>query len=87
MVGRDLEVVVGNGASETAGAGLLDGGRGSGFGLVGMAERAQLVGGALSYGPTEAGGWYVRLRVPFDDAPTAPLWSGNGASGTTGLRS
>lgn len=86
-VGRDLEVVVGNAAAETLGPEVLDERPGSGFGLVGMAERAQLVGGALSYGPTEAGGWYVRLTVPFDDAPTAPLGSGNGAAGATELQS
>ena len=47
----------------------------SGFGLQGMAERAQLVGGSLSYGPSETGGWQVLLVVPFDDAATGSLRS------------
>jgi signal transduction histidine kinase len=41
-----------------------------GFGLVGMAERAQLVGAELSYGATADGGWEVRLTLPVDDTIT-----------------
>ncbi len=37
---------------------------GSGFGLLGMRERAQLTGATLDAGPTEDGGWQVTLRVP-----------------------
>lgn len=44
-----------------------DPGPGGGFGLVGMAERAQLVGGDLAYGTTPDGGWEVRLTLPVDD--------------------
>jgi signal transduction histidine kinase len=44
-----------------------DPGPGSGFGLVGMAERAQLVGGDLAYGATPDGGWEVRLTLPVED--------------------
>nr|WP_247601822.1 sensor histidine kinase [Cellulomonas denverensis] len=40
---------------------LSDGG---GHGLRGMAERAELVGGDLRYGPTAEGGWQVWLRLP-----------------------
>jgi signal transduction histidine kinase len=40
---------------------------GSGFGLVGMAERAQLVGADLDHGPTLDGGWEVRLRLPLGE--------------------
>ncbi|MGA5703489.1 sensor histidine kinase [Peterkaempfera bronchialis] len=36
---------------------------GSGYGLLGMRERAELLGGTLESGPDE-GGWHVRLRVP-----------------------
>lgn len=79
VVGDDLEVVVRNGAAENAGPEPADRGRGSGFGLVGMAERAQLVRGALSYGPTSDGGWCVRLAVPVDDAPGASLGFASGA--------
>ena len=34
-----------------------------GFGLVGMRERADLVGAALTYGPTPDGGWEVRVSI------------------------
>ncbi|HEY0950387.1 sensor histidine kinase [Nocardioides sp.] len=36
----------------------------SGFGLVGMRERAELTGARLEHGPTAEGGWLVLLRVP-----------------------
>lgn len=42
-----------------------------GFGLVGMRERAQLVGAELAAGPTADGGWRVRLRLPADGAEPA----------------
>ncbi|SDS44910.1 sensor histidine kinase [Actinoplanes derwentensis] len=35
-----------------------------GFGLLGMRERASLVGGSFNAGPTPEGGWRVRLTVP-----------------------
>jgi len=37
-----------------------------GFGLVGMRERADLVGATLAYGPTPEGGWRVQVVVPKD---------------------
>ncbi|MEU6128224.1 histidine kinase [Saccharopolyspora sp. NPDC047091] len=63
-----LAVVVRNGAPATAGAGP-----GGGFGLLGMAERAQLVGADLDYGPTSGGGWEVRLLLPREDPTPAAL--------------
>lgn len=39
-----------------------------GFGLIGMRERASLIGGELNAGPTADGGWRVRLTVPEDPA-------------------
>lgn len=39
---------------------------GGGFGLVGMRERADLIGAALHCGPTPDGGWEVRLVIPRD---------------------
>ncbi|WP_369371684.1 histidine kinase [Promicromonospora sp. Populi] len=38
---------------------------GSGAGLRGLGERARLVAGQLDHGPTESGGWRVRLRLPW----------------------
>lgn len=38
------------------------------YGLVGMRERAEAVGGELQAGPTELG-WRVRARIPLDDPP------------------
>ncbi|MFJ3903652.1 sensor histidine kinase [Streptomyces sp. NPDC090025] len=37
---------------------------GGGFGLVGLRERATLLGGTVEAGPTAAGGWEVALSVP-----------------------
>lgn len=38
----------------------------SGFGLLGMRERAALVGADLAYGSTVDGGWEVRLTLPTE---------------------
>jgi signal transduction histidine kinase len=51
---------------ENDGAHAPDLGPGSGFGLVGMRERADLVDGELSYGATDGGGWRVRLTLRRD---------------------
>lgn len=37
-----------------------------GFGLIGMAERAQLLGGSLSAGPGPEGGWVVEAVLPVE---------------------
>jgi signal transduction histidine kinase len=39
-------------------------GSGGGYGLAGMRERAELLGGALWAGPLADGGFRVRLRIP-----------------------
>ena len=46
---------------------------GEGFGLVGLRERIELLGGQVSYGPAEQGGYRVRVRVPVPAAPSASL--------------
>ena len=56
-----LTVVVRNGTPTGS-----DPGPGGGFGLIGMVERAQLVGAELTYGRTPEGGWEVRLVLPVD---------------------
>lgn len=44
---------------------------GVGYGLSGMAERAELIGAELSAGPSESGGWTNRLRIPLDGRSAA----------------
>lgn len=43
---------------------------GTGFGLVGMRERAELTGATLEVGPTDDGGWLVAMRLPRDTDDT-----------------
>ena len=40
---------------------------GQGFGILGMTERAELLGGRLSAGPAVAGGWQVTAVLPAGD--------------------
>lgn len=40
---------------------------GQGFGIVGMTERAELVGGRLTAGPAIGGGWKVSALLPVED--------------------
>ncbi|MGI5191960.1 sensor histidine kinase [Promicromonospora sp. CA-289599] len=40
-----------------------------GFGLLGMTERAHLLGGSLSAGPVPAGGWVVEAVLPVEALP------------------
>ncbi|WP_368498173.1 sensor histidine kinase [Herbiconiux sp. A18JL235] len=35
-----------------------------GFGVLGMRERAALIGGSFDAGPTDDGGWETRMRIP-----------------------
>jgi signal transduction histidine kinase len=39
--------------------------RGNSTGLQGLQERTRLVNGTLDFGPTDQGGWRVRLRLPW----------------------
>ena len=47
-------------------AGAFDPRSASGFGLIGMAERAKLLGGTLKAGPNRNGGWTVQAVLPRD---------------------
>jgi signal transduction histidine kinase len=49
------------------GPGVAESAPGSGHGLVGMRERAELYGGTLAAGPRGAGGFEVRLVLPLPD--------------------
>ncbi|MFF2039650.1 sensor histidine kinase [Kitasatospora sp. NPDC058170] len=59
--GRRLQVEVHNDAPPTVPGEPLPGG---GHGLVGLRERAQLLGGTLAAGPTPEGGFTVRADLP-----------------------
>jgi signal transduction histidine kinase len=41
----------------------------AGLGLVGMRERASLIGGSLEAGPLSRGGYRVHARLPLESAP------------------
>jgi signal transduction histidine kinase len=47
----------------------VDAGSSSGFGLLGMAERARLLGGAFEAGPSRDGGWTVYAELPKRGRP------------------
>lgn len=44
---------------------LSENARGGGYGLAGMAERAEALGGSLTAGPTPEGGWLVTAILPL----------------------
>lgn len=85
-VGADVvvSVVVGDDSCDirvtNTGGETIDLGRGSGFGLVSMRERAKSVGGSLVAGPTP-GGWMVDASLPI--APAEPWSSGSQQSAAT----
>jgi signal transduction histidine kinase len=57
--GLDLEI-------EDRGRGMAAGEGRSGFGLIGMRERAALVGGTIAFETPPEGGTLVRLNVPLE---------------------
>lgn len=63
------DVVVEVSDSGAAGGAAERGRLGGGHGLVGMAERARLLGGTVSAGPNFLGGWTVLARLPVASSP------------------
>ncbi|GAB3657352.1 sensor histidine kinase [Glycomyces tarimensis] len=61
MGGDDLAVEVVNTASKRPSVELPS----SQYGLMGLRQRAELLGGAIDYGPTEDDGWRLRMRLPL----------------------
>ncbi|MFF2305802.1 sensor histidine kinase [Streptomyces sp. NPDC058128] len=69
-VGLDEEVLTvrvtnGGAASRVPGQGAAGGTGGSGYGILGMRERARSVGGTLSAGPRVGGGFEVEAALPL----------------------
>lgn len=56
-----------NGPGVSGGSGI---GGGTGWGLAGIAERADLIGGTVESGPAPDGGWRVHARLPRRAAPS-----------------
>ncbi|WP_051818487.1 sensor histidine kinase [Streptomyces sp. NRRL S-1813] len=50
---------------------LCEQARGGGFGLAGLAERAEALGGRLAAGPAAEGGWELTAVLPLDGGATA----------------
>ncbi|MEU6865093.1 sensor histidine kinase [Streptomyces sp. NPDC046876] len=60
------------------GRGLPHGGPGSGFGITGMRERAELLGGRLEAGPLDGGGFRVAAALPLGEEETKGETRGEG---------
>ncbi|MFD8282018.1 sensor histidine kinase [Streptomyces solisilvae] len=67
---RGLRVEVRNGPPDASA--VAPGLPGGGHGLVGLRERAQLLGGTLEAGPTKEGGFVVRADFPESPRATGP---------------
>ncbi|WP_129788267.1 sensor histidine kinase [Promicromonospora panici] len=66
---REVSLEVVNGPAAGAAAAGSAGSARQGMGLVGMRERAHLVGATLTTGATPSGGWRVRLALPLHHEP------------------
>ncbi|HEV7761133.1 MAG TPA: sensor histidine kinase [Acidimicrobiales bacterium] len=88
---RSVEVTI-RGRSGAVEIDVVDDGRpprtsdGAGFGIIGMRERATVLGGTLEAGPTAHGGFRVHALLPLDpadaahaDLATAPVGAEGGA--------
>ena len=66
----EVDVLYGPGELELEvrdnGRGAASGDKGLGHGLVGVRERVKIYGGEMSAGPSRAGGFVLRARIPLD---------------------
>jgi signal transduction histidine kinase len=62
--GREVRLTIRDDGASSSGAHVVS----PGYGLVGMTERAGLLGGALRAGPAATGGWLVEAVFPRDGA-------------------
>ncbi|NYI05034.1 sensor histidine kinase [Allostreptomyces psammosilenae] len=72
LLGRAAGVVLGSSPGRAGGPRVPFGGRGGGFGLVGLRERVEAIGGSLHTGPRSDGGWEVVAMLPVVAAGTEP---------------
>lgn len=71
VVGQNVVVTVANGAPQRAYADAPP--AGFGWGIAGLRERVELLGGRLDAGPTADGGWLLQAMIPVNAAaPAAP---------------
>ncbi len=63
---RSIELLV---LDNGRGASASEAQQGNGFGLIGLRERVELLGGQVTHGPAEQGGYRVVVRVPAPPAP------------------
>lgn len=69
--------------NEPADGGPPTGSTRQGMGLIGMGERAQLVGATLTTGATPAGGWRVLLTLPLHHEPASTVSQADAAAALT----
>lgn len=62
--GRELVIEVEN--ARAADPPPVEPGARAGYGVLGMRERASMLGGSLDAGPTVAGGWLTRATIPLE---------------------
>ena len=56
-------------------------GQGEGFGLIGLRERIELLGGQVAYGPAEQAGYRVTVRVPVRGGSSSSSGVNSASSG------